>query len=98
MGTESGAGRWTGPDDRVLSRRRGRGASDVAMSSRVLLTGSAGFIGSHLAEALLQRGHAVTGVDNFDPFYARDVKERNLAALRKLSGFRFIEADVARDP
>lgn len=63
-----------------------------------LLTGAAGFIGSHLGEALITRGHEVTGVDNFDPFYARDVKERNLTGLRKLPGFRFVEADVARDP
>ncbi len=64
----------------------------------LLVTGAAGFIGSHLSEALIQRGHDVTGVDNFDPFYARDVKERNLTGLRKLPGFRFVEADVARDP
>ena len=63
-----------------------------------LVTGAAGFIGSHLSEALLARGHQVTGVDNFDPFYARTVKERNLEGLRRQSGFRFVEADVARDP
>jgi UDP-glucuronate 4-epimerase len=64
----------------------------------ILLTGAAGFIGSHLSEALIGRGAQVTGVDNFDPFYSREVKERNLSGLRKLPGFRFIEADVARDP
>ena len=63
-----------------------------------LVTGAAGFIGSHLSEALIQRGNAVTGVDNFDAFYAREVKERNLSGLRKLADFRFVEADVARDP
>jgi UDP-glucuronate 4-epimerase len=62
-----------------------------------LVTGAAGFIGSHLSEALIARGARVTGVDNFDPFYAREVKERNLAGLRKLPGFDFLEADVARD-
>jgi UDP-glucuronate 4-epimerase len=62
-----------------------------------LVTGAAGFIGSHLSEALIARGAEVTGVDNFDPFYARAVKERNLAGLMKLPGFRFVEADVARD-
>jgi UDP-glucuronate 4-epimerase len=61
------------------------------------VTGAAGFIGSHVSEALIARGHEVTGVDNFDAFYARDVKERNLSGLRKLRGFRFVEADVARD-
>jgi UDP-glucuronate 4-epimerase len=68
------------------------------MSKRILLTGVAGFIGSHLAETLLGQGYHVTGLDNFDPFYARAVKERNLEALTTRSGFSFVEADVARDP
>lgn len=68
------------------------------MSPRYLVTGAAGFIGSHVCEALIARGDEVAGVDNFDPFYAREVKERNLSALRKQSRFRFVEADVARDP
>jgi len=68
------------------------------MSLRVLVTGAAGFIGSHVCEALVARGDEVVGVDNFDPFYARDVKEGNLAALRRAAGFRLIEADVTRDP
>ena len=67
------------------------------MKQKILLTGAAGFIGSHLSEALIARGAEVTGIDNFDAFYAREVKERNLAGLRKLPGFRFVEADVARD-
>jgi len=62
--------------------------------TRVLLTGAAGFIGSHVAEALVARGDAVVGVDNFDPFYPRAVKETNLAALRGAAGFTFVEADV----
>ena len=68
------------------------------MAHAYLVTGAAGFIGSHLSEALLARGAAVTGIDNFDPFYARAVKERNLEGLRRQRGFRFVEADVARDP
>jgi len=70
----------------------------VSSQHHYLVTGAAGFIGSHLSEALIRRGDAVTGVDNFDAFYARAVKERNLTALRKLADFRFVEADVARDP
>ncbi|HEV8380593.1 MAG TPA: NAD-dependent epimerase/dehydratase family protein [Gemmatimonadales bacterium] len=67
------------------------------MTHHYLVTGAAGFIGSHLCETLIGRGHEVTGVDNFDPFYARDVKERNLAGLLRLPAFQFVEADVARD-
>ena len=68
------------------------------MSPRVLVTGAAGFIASHVAEALVARGDEVVALDNFDPFYARAVKERNLETLRRGKGFRFVEADIARDP
>lgn len=67
------------------------------MTGRVLVTGAAGFIGSHVSEALIERGYEVVGVDNFDPFYPRAVKEQNLAALRSRAGFRLVEADVIRD-
>ncbi|MGC8762968.1 MAG: SDR family NAD(P)-dependent oxidoreductase [Acidobacteriota bacterium] len=60
----------------------------------VLVTGAAGFIGSHLAERLLDEGHRVTGVDNFDPYYDRRVKEANLRHLQGQKGFRFVEADL----
>jgi UDP-glucuronate 4-epimerase len=65
--------------------------------TRVLLTGAAGFIGSHLAERLLARGDTVVGVDNFDPFYDRAVKEGNLARARSAARFDFHEADIT-DP
>jgi UDP-glucuronate 4-epimerase len=68
------------------------------MTARYLVTGAAGFIGSHVSEALTARGDSVIGFDNFDPFYGRDVKERNLAQLRAVPAFRFVEGDVARDP
>ncbi len=58
------------------------------------MTGGAGFIGSHLVEALLQRGETVIALDNFDPFYDPEVKRRNLRAARKQAGFRLIEADI----
>lgn len=70
----------------------------TSSAARLLVTGAAGFIGSHVSEALVARGHEVIGVDNFDPFYARSVKERNLGPLRGNRGFRLVEADVARDP
>ncbi len=62
--------------------------------TRVLVTGAAGFIGSHLVEALARRGDEVVGIDNFDPFYARTMKERNLAEMGCLPGFRFHEQDM----
>lgn len=60
----------------------------------ILLTGAAGFIGSHLAEALLERGEEVVGLDNFDPFYPREVKESNLRAARDHRGFTLVEGDI----
>jgi UDP-glucuronate 4-epimerase len=63
----------------------------------VLLTGTAGFIGSNLAERLCGRGDRVTGLDNFDPFYAREVKEQNLATLLKRPDFQLVEGDLT-DP
>jgi UDP-glucuronate 4-epimerase len=60
----------------------------------VLVTGAAGFVGSHLAERLRARGDTVVGFDNFDSFYPRAVKERNLAGLRADPGFRLIEGDL----
>lgn len=58
-----------------------------------LITGVAGFIGSHLASALMARGERVIGIDNFDPFYPRAVKERRLREIAR-DGFVFIEADI----
>ncbi|WP_019946709.1 GDP-mannose 4,6-dehydratase [Hymenobacter aerophilus] len=60
----------------------------------ILLTGCAGFIGSHLAERLLHDGHRVIGLDNFDPFYDRILKERNLAACQTHPRFSFHEIDL----
>jgi UDP-glucuronate 4-epimerase len=62
--------------------------------TRVLVTGAAGFIGSHLVEALVAQGDEVMGVDNFDPFYPRAMKERNLAEVGKPPGFGFREQDM----
>jgi len=62
--------------------------------SRVLVTGAAGFIGSHLIEALVDQGDEVIGIDNFDPFYPRAMKERNLAEIGKRPGFSFREMDL----
>lgn len=60
----------------------------------VLLTGCAGFIGSHLTERLLAEGQRVTGIDNFDPFYPREAKETNLKLLQGKPNFEFLELDL----
>jgi len=61
---------------------------------RALVTGAAGFIGSQLAERLIARGAEVTGVDAFTDYYPRAVKESNLAGLRAMPRFRFVEAGL----
>ncbi len=64
------------------------------MSSTVLVTGAAGFIGSQLCERLLQRGDAVVGLDNFNTFYDPSIKRANLAIPLKTDGFRLVEGDI----
>jgi UDP-glucose 4-epimerase len=58
---------------------------------RALVTGAAGFIGSHLTGLLLDRGAQVTGIDCFTDYYARSIKEANLAHSLGREGFRFVE-------
>lgn len=62
--------------------------------SRCLVTGAAGFVGSHLSEQLIAAGHCVVGVDAFIPYYPRPIKERNLAGLRQQPDFKFHEVDL----
>ncbi|HEX2385456.1 MAG TPA: NAD-dependent epimerase/dehydratase family protein, partial [Candidatus Binatia bacterium] len=59
-----------------------------------LVTGVAGFVGSHLAEKLLAAGHTVRGVDKFLGNYPRRFKEWNLAQVSRHAGFEFIDKDI----
>lgn len=61
---------------------------------RCLVTGVAGFVGSHLAERLLEDGHEVCGIDAFIDYYPRRVKEGNLEKLRECGSFTFVEGDL----
>ncbi|MGB7055165.1 MAG: NAD-dependent epimerase/dehydratase family protein [bacterium] len=61
---------------------------------KILVTGVAGFIGSHLAERLIKEGHKVVGVDCFTDYYPRAIKESNIKKLRSDSSFDFHDADI----
>ena len=63
---------------------------------KILVTGVAGFIGSHLAERLLGDGYEVRGVDSFLDYYPRAIKEHNIKSLVGSKGFEFIEGDILR--
>ena len=64
---------------------------------KILITGAAGFIGSHTCESLIKNGNSIIGVDNFDPFYSSKLKELNLEQLSQNSNFRFYKADIRDD-
>ena len=61
---------------------------------RVLLTGGAGFIGSHVAQALLRRGVELTIVDNLDRFYSLARKKSNLNEIRQVGKYKFANQDI----
>ena len=62
--------------------------------TRVIVTGAAGFIGSHLCERLLADGHEVVGIDVFRDYYARELKQANLSRALEHRHFTFVEADL----
>ena len=62
---------------------------------KIMVTGAAGFIGSHVALALLERGHEVVGVDNHNDYYDVSLKEARLARLSGRAGYTHLRADIA---
>jgi UDP-glucuronate 4-epimerase len=83
-----------------VSGPNGGGADgrDLTPGRRYLVTGCAGFIASHLTEALTARGCRVVGVDAFTDNYSRSIKERNLEQCCAHGGVRFAELDLAEAP
>lgn len=69
----------------------------MTSTKRCVVTGAAGFIGSHLVDRLLADGHTVVGVDCFTDYYPRSIKERNLEGARAHPAFTFVQADLRTD-
>ncbi len=61
---------------------------------RLLVTGGAGFIGSHLCEGLIHEGHCVACLDNFNPFYDPEIKRKNVQPLLSHPAYQLIEGDI----
>lgn len=64
---------------------------------RCVVTGAAGFIGSHLCEHLLRQGYEVSGIDAFIPYYPAEIKRRNLAGSQAQPKYRFAQLDLRKD-
>ena len=66
------------------------------MTGRVVVTGVAGFIGSHLAEKLLEKNFNVIGIDCFTDYYSKETKKNNLQSLQNNENFEFVEQDIMK--
>lgn len=64
------------------------------ISKKIVVTGGAGFIGSHLIDRLLAEGHTVTNIDNFDPFYNESIKRENIKGHLEYDSYTLHEADI----
>ncbi len=63
----------------------------------IIVTGGAGFIGSSLVEKLLENNYFVTAIDNFDPFYDKAIKQKNIAGFKDHPSCRFVEMDILHE-
>ncbi len=63
---------------------------------RALVTGCAGFIGSHLTDRLLREGCEVIGIDCFADYYSRELKEKNLELAKEFENFTFVKKDILK--
>jgi UDP-glucuronate 4-epimerase len=82
----------------MMTGRGGGSLERLAVGMRALITGAAGFIGSHLTEAILADGWEVVGLDGFTDYYPRSVKEANLERARNNRKFRLVEGLVQELP
>jgi len=65
---------------------------------KIIVTGIAGFIGSHLGRRLLREGHAIVGIDDLNDYYATSLKRDRLVEVARQGPFEFVEADIADLP
>jgi UDP-glucuronate 4-epimerase len=80
--------------DHLSVRQESSHPSARKSDSRILVTGAAGFIGSHVCEALLRRGNQVVALDNFDTFYNPRIKRANVAAALRHPSYVLLEGDI----